>query len=192
MTRSQARVRPTIRPSSLAAVAVAGAVLGTAWDLLHVRTHSTVYSIGLGRMPWWVPLEFAAVYVAGVIGIARLGAPVKSAHSTSRVAAETAWVTLVYSITAFAHRYELIVAAVALVALFARRRTFSAILRPNMVPAVALVVLGSATEAILIASGVFRYTHASLGNIPLWLPLLYANAIPFAVALTEAAIEESQ
>ena len=190
MTRSQVRARPTIRPFTLLAVAVAGAVLGTAWDLLHVRTHTTVYSIGLGRMPWWVPLEFAAVYVAGVVGIARLGAPVKSAHSTNRLIAEVGWLTIVYAITAFGHRYELVVVALALVALLARRRTFSAILRPNIVPAVALVVLGSATEAVLIASGVFGYTHASLGNIPLWLPLLYANAIPFAVALTEAAIEE--
>ena len=178
-----------IRPVALVRVAVAGALLGTAWDLLHVRTHTSVYSVGIGRMPWWVPLEFAIVYVAGVIGIARLGAPAKRPQATNRLAAETVWVSCVYAVTAFGHRHELLVVAAAAIALLARRRTFSAILRPNIVPAVALVVLGSTTEAILIAAGVFRYTYASLGNIPLWLPLLYANAIPFAVALTEASLE---
>jgi hypothetical protein len=178
-----------IRPVALVRVAAAGALLGTAWDLLHVRTHTTVYSIGFGRMPWWVPLEFAVVYVAGVVGIARLGSPAKGPHSTNRLTAETVWVSAVYAITAFGHRHELVVVGAAVIALLARRRSFSAILRPNIVPAVALVVLGSTTEAILIACGVFRYTYASLGSIPLWLPLLYANAIPFAVALTEASLE---
>jgi hypothetical protein len=179
-----------IRPVRLVAVAFVGAVLGATWDLLHVRTHTTVYSVGLGRLPWWVPFEFAIVYVVGVIGIERFGAPSRDSATHRRLAQETIWVTAVYAITAFAHRYELLVVALAAVALLARRRAFAEILARNALPAGALVVLGPAVEAILIAAGVFRYTHASLGNIPLWLPLLYANAVPFALRLTEAAQDQ--
>jgi hypothetical protein len=179
-----------IRPFSLVLVAVIGAAVGTAWDLLHVRTHTTIYSIGIGRMPFWVPLEFALVYVAGVIGIERLGRPARGGATYRRLAQETTWVTGVYAITAIGHRYELLVVALAVGALVARWRTFGELLPKNTLPTTALIVLGPAVEAILIAAGVFRYAHASLGNIPLWLPLLYANAVPFAIRLTEAAQDE--
>jgi hypothetical protein len=180
------RIYRRIRPVSLFRVAIIGAALGTAWDLLHVRTHTTVYSIGIGRMPFWVPLEFAFVYVVGVIGIERFGRPARDSTTYRSLARETGWVTGVYAITAFGHRYELLVVAIAVVALLARWNTFEKILPGNALPASALVVLGPAVEAILIAAGVFRYTHASLGNIPLWLPLLYANAVPFAIRLADS------
>lgn len=190
MTASDLHVRPRFRPAALAGVALAGAVLGTAWDLLHVRTHTTVYSIGIGRMPLWVPLEFALVYVAGVVGIARFGTPWRDDKSLSRFAGETAWLTAIYAVTAFAHRYELLVLALCAIGLLARRRTLQTLLPLNQIPALALVIIGPAVEAILIASGIFGYTHASMGNIPLWLPLLYGNAVPFAIRLTEFALEE--
>lgn len=179
-----------IRPVALIRVAIAGALLGSAWDLLHVRTHTTIYSIGIGRLPWWVPLEFAIVYVVGVKGIERFGAPRRDERPFSKLAAEALFVTAVYSATAFAHRYELLVVALTIGGLLVRWQTFAGVLQHNLIPAVALVVLGPAVEAILIAAGVFRYTHASLGNIPLWLPLLYANAVPFAIRLTEAVQDE--
>jgi hypothetical protein len=172
----------------LAGVALTGAILGSAWDLLHVRTHTTIYAAGIGRMPWWVPVEFALVYVAGVAGIERLGRPAPDGRSVRRLAGETVWLTIVYATTAVAHRYELFVVIAAAAALLVRSRTVRPLARANPVPAVAIVVAGPAVESILIASGVFRYTHASLGNIPLWLPLLYANAVPFAIRLTEAAM----
>jgi hypothetical protein len=190
MTASDLRVRPRFRPAALAGVALAGAVLGTAWDYLHVRTHTTVYSIGLGRLPLWVPIEFALAYVVGVVGIARFGTPWRDAKSFGRLAGETAWLTAVYAVTAFGHRYEIVVLLALGVALLARRRTLAGLLPLNQIPALALVVVGPAVEAILIASGLFGYTHASLGNIPLWLPLLYGNAVPFAIRLTEFALEE--
>jgi hypothetical protein len=190
VNRLEFRLYRRVRPVSLLLVAVIGAALGAAWDLLHVRTHTTVYSIGMGRMPFWVPIEFAFVYVVGVIGIERFGEPRRDTSAYRRLAGETAWVTGVYSITAFGHRYELLVVVLAAVALLARWHTFGDILPRNWLPGAALVVLGPGVEAVLIAAGVFRYTHASLGNIPLWLPLLYANAVPFAVRLTEAAQDE--
>jgi hypothetical protein len=190
MIRPEFRTYRRIRPVSLVLVAVIGAALGTAWDLLHVGTHTTIYSIGIGRMPFWVPLEFGLVYVVGVIGIERFGAPARDADTYRRLAQETAWVTGVYAITAFGHRYELMVVGLTALTLLTRRRAFGEILPRNLLPAVALVLLGPAVEAILIATGVFGYTYASLGNIPLWLPLLYANAVPFAIRLTEAAQDE--
>jgi len=186
---SEFRVRPRVRSPAIIGVALAGAVLGSAWDQLHVRTHTIIYSIGTGRMPLWVPLEFAIVYVAGVIGIARLGAPAPDARRFARLGRETAWVTVVYAITAFGHRHELIVFALCALALVVRRRTFATILRGNAIPAAALVIAGPVVETSLIHAGLFHYTHASLGNVALWLPLLYANAVPFGVRLTEAAVE---
>lgn len=192
MTITGTRSRPKLHLRWLAIAAVIGAVFGSAWDLLHVRTHTTIYSIGTGRMPLWVPLEFALVYAAGVAGVILTGSPVSDARSRHRLLGETAWVTIVYAITAFGHHYEVVVAAVAALALLSRRRTLQKVLRANPIPAAALVVCGSVVETVLIAAGVFHYTHASLGNVPLWLPLLYANAVPFAVRLTEAAMNTSE
>ena len=190
MTASDLHVRPRLLPARMACVALAGAVLGTAWDLLHVKTHTTIYSIGIGRMPLWVPLEFALAYVAGVIGIVRYGTVWRDEKSPSRLAGEVAWLTGVYAMTAFLHRYEILVLALALIALLARRRTLQTLLPLNQIPALALVIAGPAVEAILISSGVFDYTYATMGPIPLWLPALYANAIPFAIRLTEMTLEQ--
>ena len=167
-------------------------MLGSAWDLLHVRTHTTIYSIGPGRMPWWVPVEFALVYVAGVIGIARLGAPSLDARTRTRLVGEIAWLSVVYATTAIGHRHELLVAAICIAGLIARSRTLRTVAWANPIPSIALVIAGPAVESILIAAHVFRYTHASLENIPLWLPLLYANAVPFAVRLAESTLSSGE
>jgi hypothetical protein len=87
-------------------------------------------------------------------------------------------------------RTVLVVLALALIALLARRRTLQTLLPLNQIPALALVIAGPAVEAILISSGVFDYTYATMGPIPLWLPALYANAIPFAIRLTEMTLEQ--
>jgi hypothetical protein len=192
MASLELRIYRRIRPASLVRVAAAGAVLGTAWDSLHVLTHATIYSIGLGRMPLWVPLEFAIVYVVGVISIERFGAPARDASTHRKLAVEIAWVTGVYAVTAFAHRYEWLVLALTASCLLLRWRTLAWMHPRNRLPAAALVVLGPAVEAAVIAAGIFRYTHASLGSIPLWLPLLYANAVPFAIRLTESAQDRPQ
>jgi hypothetical protein len=188
MNPADLRERPKLHTGTIAAVAIAGALLGSAWDLLHVRTHTTIYAIGSSRMPWWVPVEFALVYVAGVVGIARLGAPSPDTRTRTRLTGEVAWVSVVYATTAFGHRHELLVAALCIAGLIARGRTLRTVVRANPIPSIALVIAGPVVESVLIAAHVFRYTHASLGNIPLWLPLLYANAVPFAVRLAETAV----
>ena len=187
MASARLRERTFPQARALAGVAVTGAVLGTIWDAFHVRTHTTIYASGIGRVPFWVPIEFAAVYVAGVVGIAMLGAPNPDVRSSRRLAAEALFVTIVYAMTAIAHRFEWLVVAGCVAALALRGKTLREVLRANPVPAAALVVAGPVVEAVLIAAHVFRYTHASLGNIPVWLPLLYACAVPFAVRLTETA-----
>ena len=180
--------RRFVSATALVGVAAIGAALGTAWDYLHVGTHTTIYASGIGRMPFWVPIEFAAVYVLGVVGITVVGSPRPDARSAQRATREAAWVTIVYATTAVAHRSEWLVVIACVVVMIARNRTFRDVLGANAVPAVALIISGPVVESILIAAHVFRYTHASLGNIPLWLPLLYANAVPFAVRLTETAL----
>jgi len=180
--------RRFLTAKALLGVAVIGAALGTAWDYLHVGTHTTIYAFGVGRLPFWVPLEFAAVYVAGVLGIAMLGRPKPDRRSLHRFAREGSWLTIVYATTAVAHRLEWLVVGACVAAIAVRIGSFRDVVRANPLPAIALVISGPVVEAILVAAHVFRYTHASLGNIPIWLPLLYANAVPFAVRLTETAL----
>lgn len=174
----------------LAGVAVVGAILGAGWDLLHVHTRTIIYSIGVDRQPLWVPLEFASVYVVGVAAIWRLGVRVDDA-SLKAVAFEASWVTVAYAFTAVAHSHEVVVALVLAASLVLRGRGFKALVRPNMVAAAALMIAGPVVEAVLIEAGLFRYTRASLGSVALWLPLLYANAVPFALTLAGAARERT-
>lgn len=188
MTTSEARIASHIGLIPLACVAAAGAVLGTAWDLLHVRFGATVYSVGPHLQPLWVPIEFALVYVTGVLAIARIGRARPESRSPARLASEVLWLTAVYATTAIGHEREWLVAGLVVAALVARRRSIDRIVRENPLPAVALIAGGPIIEAVLIAAGLFRYEHASLGNVPVWLPLLYASAVPFAVRLTEASL----
>ena len=125
-------------------------------------------------------------------GIALAGAPSPDADSRKRLAAETLWITIVYAITAFGHRHELLVVVLVSLALLVRVPTLRLVVRANPIPSVALVVAGPVVETILVSAGVFRYTHASMGKVALWLPLLYANAIPFAVRLTEAVATQRE
>lgn len=187
MVAARLSSRPRLPAAGIVVVAIIGAVVGTAWDLLHVWTDTTRYSIGPGRLPLWVPLEFALVYVVGVSAIVVLGSPSPDASTRSRLIREAAWVTVVYAMTALLHRYELLVVALAAAALVVRGRALLGVVRANAIPAAALVVAGPVVEAILISAGVFSYETASLGNVPLWLPLLYANAVAFAVRLAETA-----
>lgn len=177
-----------IGPLPIACVALLGAALGTAWDLLHVTTGTTMYSIGAERLPLWVPLEFAFVYAVGVVGIVALGSPRADARSSRRVSVEAVWVSIVYAMTAVLQRHEWLVVVLALAGLLVRHRSLADVVRASPLPAMALIAGGPAVESILIATGLFGYASASLGNIPWWLPLLYANAVPFAVRLAESAL----
>lgn len=167
---------------------IIGAVLGTALDVLHVWTGTTEYAIGPDRLPLWVPLEFGTVYLFGALGIALLGSPRPDPRSRSRALAEAGWLTIVYAMTAILHRYEWLVVALAVAAILVRGKSFAEVVRANPVPSVALVIGGTLVETALISLDVFDYSVASLGHVPVWLPLLYANAIPFGVRLTETAL----
>jgi hypothetical protein len=188
MATTETRRSPQIGIIPLAGIAVLGAALGMAWDLLHVRFGAIVYSIGPGRQPLWVPLEFALVYLVGVLAIALIGNPSPDPRSVQRLAGEALWVTAVYATTAIAHEREWLVVVLVAAGILARGRSFAEVVRASPIPAGALVAGGPAVEAVLIATGIFRYEHASLGNVPVWLPLLYASAVPFAVRLTETAL----
>jgi hypothetical protein len=188
MATANARATSQIAIIPLAGVVVIGAALGTAWDLMHVRLGATVYSIGPDRQPLWVPLEFSLVYLVGVLAIARIGRPRPESGSVQRLAREALWVTAVYATTAIGHEREWLVVALVATGLLARRCSMSRVVQANPIATVALVAGGPAIESVLIAAGLFRYEHASLGNVPVWLPLLYASAVPFAVRLTETAL----
>lgn len=186
------RRTPAIGPVPLLGVFVLGAALGTAWDSFHVWTGTTAYAFGTHRMPFWVPLEFGSVYLIGALGIAMIGSPRPDERSRDRALGEAAWLTVVYAMTAVLHQYEWLVVALAAAAILVRRTSFAVIVRANPAPALALVIGGTVVETVLIALGVFDYSVASLGHVPVWLPLLYANAVPFGVRLTETALWSSR
>lgn len=186
--RAAAR-KPRLRPRAIPALFVLGATLGTAWDLLHTSSGTLTYSHPtFGDEAWWVPLEFGLAYALGAPLIAMLGDPAPRRDAVRVALGETAWLTALYSATAFLHEQPWALVAALTLALAARASTFGVLVAANPIPAVAIVVLGPLTESALVAAGLFRYAEPQLGNIPIWLPLLWANAIPFAVRLTEAAL----
>ncbi|MCA1834282.1 MAG: hypothetical protein ABR548_06250 [Actinomycetota bacterium] len=181
--------RPRLRPISLPALGFGGALLGTAWDRMHVAAGTLFYTPPGGfRQPWWVPLEFAALFLAGGIGIARLGNPVPDARSPRRAFAELLFFSATYALTALLWKHVAVLTVLLIVLLIVRLPSLQRVGSANALPALFLVVGGPATEAWLSAAGLFSYAQADVFGIPVWLPLLYMLAVPFAVRAIEAAI----
>ena len=187
MTRSTV-LRPKLRPSGYALAAVSGAILGTGWDRFHVLGHTLRYTHARYGQPFWVPLLFAAVFVVGANGVCRLGAPAPQRDSPRRALLELIWFTGVYALSALLWRSEAVTTVVLLGTLLVRVPALQRVGPMNALPALGLVVLGPTVEAILVASGFFSYGNAQLFGIPVWLPVLYMNAVPMMVRFAEAML----
>jgi hypothetical protein len=181
-------IRPQLRPGWLFAVALGGAVLGTAWDRMHVAAGTLFYTPpGRFHQPWWVPLEFGMLFLSGALGILRFGDPLPDERSPRRAAAELAVFSAVYGMTALLWRRPGVLIAVLIALLVIRLPALQKTGGANMVPAAMLVIGGPVMEASLSAAGLFAYASPDIAGVPLWLPLLYMNAVPFAVRTIEAA-----
>jgi hypothetical protein len=166
-----------------------GAAFGTALDWLHVTAGAERYAHpSFGGLAWWVPPEFGLLYALGVGAVTLVGDPAPRRGSVLAASGEALWLSALYAITAFFHDSPWAVAAVLGAALAARAPTLRVLVAANPIPAAGIVALGPLGEASLIAAGVFSYAEPQLGSIPVWLPLLWASAVPFAIRLTEAAL----
>jgi hypothetical protein len=165
-----------------------GAVLGTLWDRMHAVAGALFYTGTTHTQPWWVPVEFGIAGVGVVLGVIKLGDALPSERAPRRALGEILWFTILYALTALLWKNAQALTIVLAVLLVLRTGTLQEVGRSNVVPAVALVIGGPALEAVLSALKLFHYAQPDFARIPLWLPILYMNAVPFVVKGTEALL----
>lgn len=182
--------RPRLRAVALALVALAGAVVGTAWDRLHVAAGTLFYPAARFGQPWWVPVEFGLAFVGIVAGVVRLGDPAPTKGTPARAVRELAWFTAMYALSALLWTSPAACALVLALLLALRVDALQAAGERNALPAFALVVAGPVVEGALVAAGLFAYDDRGLliMGIPVWLPVLYMHAVPLAVRTAELAL----
>jgi hypothetical protein len=173
---------------ALVVLFVAGAVLLTALDSIHVHTHTLVYAhpVAFGSA-WWVPpLMGCAVSGGGyayVVGWSSLGGPPKLASTAALVGAGVACAGL------YAASGLLPVSSVAKLGLI----TLGAALifrsvdgtRTGALLMLVSAVMGPIAEAI---NPGFHYVAPDFFGIPMWLPSLYACVAPVAGQLARRLV----
>jgi hypothetical protein len=157
-----------------------GAALGTALDAIHAYGDVENYSHEtLGRLGWFVPLEFGLAGVASALAVPLL----ERGFGEGRPPAWTSW-ERIRELPLLAGLYMTSVAAngpagavpfaVALLVLLAVRLGLVAT-RGDWAFALAAAIAGPAVEAAIHGLGVFDYTEPDFLGLPLWLPALWAN-----------------
>jgi hypothetical protein len=132
----------------------------------------------LGRLGWFVPIEFGLAGVASALAIPVLERAVRK----DAASAWPAWERLrevplligLYFTSVEANGANATLFAVALVVLVAARLTFAAV-PGDWAFALVAAVAGPAVEAAIHAIGAFGYTEPDLLGVPIWLPALWAN-----------------
>jgi uncharacterized protein DUF2878 len=154
-------------------------VLGTALDAIHVYGDVETYpNEVLGRLGWFVPIEFGLAGVASACAIPVL----ERAVAKDAARAWSAWERLreipllvgLYFTSVQANGSNATLFAIALVVLVAARLIFAAA-PGDWAFALVAAVAGPAVEAAIHAIGAFDYTEPDLLGVPIWLPALWAN-----------------
>jgi hypothetical protein len=168
-----------------AVLALAGAVLGTLLDGVHVATATTRYAhpLVLG-LAWWVPLLFAGAAVA--IGLSHLAADAALGRAPrpdgGSVAIGLALCLALWAASGLvkpAGRALGLLAPASLAVWWFLDGTLA-----GLVFALATAVAGVAVEATLVSTGAFAYVAPDAGRVASWLPWLYVAA---AVAVANFA-----
>jgi hypothetical protein len=155
-----------------------GATLGTALDAIHAYGDVESYPREvLGRLGWFVPLEFGLAGVASALLV-----PVLERAVGAGPASWTPWERIrevpllagLYLTSVGANGSDAVAFAVALAVLLAVRLAFVPA-RGDWAFALVAAVAGPAAEATIHALGAFDYTEPDFLGLPLWLPLLWAN-----------------
>ena len=132
----------------------------------------------LGRLGWFVPLEFGLAGVASVLAIPVLeraaGSRRAPAWSVWERAREVPLLVGLYFISVGANGTDAALFAVALALLVLARLAFAAA-PGDWAFALTAAVVGPAVEAAIHAAGAFDYTEPDFLGLPIWLPALWAN-----------------
>jgi hypothetical protein len=159
------------------AIAVAGAIVCTVCDHLHVINDVLVYPrAAFWDEAWWVPLLFATASVvivanARVVRNAMKGDALPAPSATRIVGGGIAFVTA-YAFTAYGATLPNVVALVLLGFWLARALT-----APPWVVVYSILVAigGSAFEGTWSKLGFFHYVHPDVYGVPRWLPGIYLH-----------------
>ena len=156
-----------------------GSALGTALDAIHGYGDVESYSHEtLGRLGWFVPLEFGLAGVASALAVALL----ERGFGPGRAPEWTPWERVrelpllagLYVTSVAANGSGAVPFAIALLVLLAVRLGLAGT-RGDWAFALAAAIAGPAAEAAIHALGAFDYTEPDLLGLPLWLPALWAN-----------------
>jgi hypothetical protein len=162
----------------LAASFVLGAALGTALDAVHAYGDVESYANPvIGRLGWFVPLEFGLVGLAAGVAVPQLDRVLAGRAFAWPPAArlrELALIGVLYAGTVIANGWGAAPLTIAFVAVLVRRLAGNPA-TGDWAFALIAAIAGPAVEATLVAVGAFDYTEPDLLGIPVWLPALWAN-----------------
>lgn len=132
----------------------------------------------LGRLGWFVPIEFGLAGVASALAIPVLERAVRQSSPRPwpmwERLREVPLLTGLYFTSVAANGENATLFAVALVVVVAARLAFAAV-PGDWAFALVAAVAGPAVEAAIHTIGAFDYTEPDFLGIPLWLPALWAN-----------------
>jgi hypothetical protein len=155
-------------------LAAAGAVLGTLAETVHHRAGVWTLPDG-GALPAWIALAYFAGLLAAFEGLRRFERRQARAlvPAPRAVALEALLFVALFLAPPLLHPHERLLTALAIAYLAARLVWFRA--PGDVAVALAVAAADAALERALIGGGLFRYAHASLGPLPLWLVPLWAG-----------------
>jgi Protein of unknown function (DUF2878) len=154
-----------------------GAALGTALDAIHAYGDVEHYPhAALGRLGWFVPLEFGLAGVASALALGQLERRLGKGTRWSgwERAREVPVLAGLYMTSVGANGQGNAALAVGLLVLVAARLVFAPA-PGDWVLALLAGIAGPAAEATIHALGAFRYTEPDVLGLPLWLAPLWAN-----------------
>ncbi len=176
-----------LRPAGFAGCAIAGAVLGFAWDRIWVATGAIRYPGADAFGPWWVAVAYGLPLAVATSVAARFGDLLPGRTAARRAAIESLYVAGLYALTGVLD--EPAVAAIVLVGLLlARTAALQETGSRNPGPVLSFVVGATALHAALASAGLVTFARPGLFGIPVWLLLLLMCAVPFFVRFCEAAL----
>jgi hypothetical protein len=165
--------------SRLLGAFVLGASLGTGLDAIHAYGDVEDYSNEvLGRLAWFVPLEFGLAGIVSAVAVAVLertaGPGRPPPWKAWERARELPLLAGLYVTSVAANGSGAVLFALALAVVLATR--LALVRTPgDWAFALAAAVAGPVAEAAIHALGAFDYTEPDVLGLPLWLPLLWAN-----------------
>lgn len=170
-------------PGQFLLVVLGLTALLTLGDQFHVQFGVISYAttVGLAGQAWWVAPGFALATMALVAAAWPLSAFME-APSRRDLARETGWFFAAYATSGiYGHK------AFGLACVFFGVWLYRIAKRPDRRVLVAfsivLAIAGTLGEIALHATGVCRYTLRQIVLVPLWLPMLYMQGAPLALAV---------